>query len=572
MKKEWSVMFLLTVFGLLSLNRAWAQWHDDFEGTLDIWHGDRDCFVLDSGRLCSRGPEKKSVLHLSRRFWEAGDSGGAAFRQGVMNGDSALCFGFGIRLGFVPSTTNRLRLYLFSQDSMPEDTTYALYLQLGQKGSENRWQLFLAAPDTNFMLHEGVRLYSKQKDMNFNLRVVYRPQKSVAGNGQGMDGGGWLHIYRSEVSEKPVWERDGDSVFLDFVERLFFHTATPFYSGLTALYQTASRCDKYAFEYAGVGAVPVPETGRDLLRIPDSALEAVYPEPFFLYHRPSSGSLAINEVLFNPKTGESRFVEIRNLSDTLFDIGRLALAVPGDKKWKCSPLFKEGLHQMPAYGYRAFAKDAGGISPHCRSVPQNILTAASFPTLNEKGGSIRLLWLPLSADTLNDTVVIDEVFYSEEFHHWLLPDVKGVSLERLDAYEPALTQANWASAAETAGFATPGGENSHQRHARQDMEAAYFMLEPPLVTPNNDGRNDILFIRWNERLSGCVCSITVYDENGRKMRTVCTQTLLGSGGEIRYDAVDDSGRPLRPGLYVIYIDLIRPDRKHKRLRYPLPVG
>lgn len=565
-------MFLLTVFGLLPLNRVWAQWHDDFEGTLDIWHGDRNCFVLDSGRLCSRGPEKKSVLHLSRRFWEENSLTDSAFRKGVISGDSALCMEFGIRLGFVPSTTNKLRIYLFSQDSMSADTVCALYLQMGQKESRNHWQLFFNGPDTGFMLYEGQRLYSKQKDMDFNLRVVYCPQKSMADNSHCADSGGWLHIYRSEVSENPAWERDGDSVFIDFVERLFLNASTPFYTGLTAMYQTASRSDKYVFEYAKVGALPVREKAWDFLRVADSVCESVFPEPFSVWHRPTYGSLAINEVLFNTQTGQSRFVEIRNLSDTLFDITHLALAVEGDKAWKCSRLFKNGIHLMPAYGYRAFAKDAGGIPPHCRSVPQNILTAASFPTLNEKSGSIRLLWIPPATDTINDTVFIDEVFYSEEFHHWLLPDVKGVSLERLDAYQPALTQANWASAAETAGFATPGGENSQQRHARQDMEAAYFMLEPPLVTPNNDGRNERLFIRWNERLCGCVCSISVYDENGRKMRTVCTQTLLGSGGEIRYDAVDDSGRPLRPGLYVIYIDLIRPDRKHKRLRYPLPVG
>lgn len=572
MKRKWAGMFLLTVFGLLPLNRAWAQWHDDFEGTLDIWHGDRDCFVLDSGRLCSRGPAQKSVLHLSRRFWEENSLTDSAFRKGVISGDSALCMEFGIRLGFVPSTTNKLRIYLFSQDSMPAETVCALYLQMGQKESRNHWQLFFNGPDTNYMLYEGKRLYSKQKDMDFNLRVVYRSNKSVAADSQA-DGGGWLHIYHSTgLAQNAVWESGEDSVSLDFVNRLFLNETRPFYTGLTAMYQTASRADKYVFEYAKVGALPPPKESGNFLRVPDSAFGMVWPEPFYLFYRPTYGSLAINEVLFNPQTGESRFVEIRNLSDTLFDISRLALATPGEKDWKCYLLFRNGLHLMPAYGYMAFAKDAGGIPPHCRSVPQNILTAASFPTLNEKSGSIRLLWIPPVTDTVNDTVFIDEVFYSEEFHHWLLPDVKGVSLERLDAYEPALTQANWASAAETAGFATPGGENSHQRHARQDMEAAYFMLEPPLVTPNNDGRNDRLFIRWNERLCGCVCSISVYDENGRKMRTVCTQTLLGSGGEIRYDAVDDSGRPLRPGLYVIYIDLIRPDRKHKRLRYPLPVG
>ena len=132
---------------------------------------------------------------------------------------------------------------------------------------------------------------------------------------------------------------------------------------------------------------------------------------------------------------------------------------------------------------------------------------------------------------------------------------------------------NWFSAAETSGYATPGCENSHVWNGREGVEEEdWFWFEPEVVTPDNDGRNDFTVLRWNPALSGFLCSITVYDERGRKMCSLCTEMLLGSRGNLRYDAVDDTGRILRPGLYVVFVELLKPDGKRMRLRYPLGVG
>ncbi len=56
------------------------------------------------------------------------------------------------------------------------------------------------------------------------------------------------------------------------------------------------------------------------------------------------------------------------------------------------------------------------------------------------------------------------------------------------------------------------------------------------------------------------------------MRQRCRQMLLGAGGNLRYDAVDDGGRVLRAGIYAVLVELLRPDGKIKRLRYVLAVG
>ncbi|MCM1169845.1 MAG: hypothetical protein NC324_07905 [Bacteroides sp.] len=559
---------LLTLPGLLMCMPLWAQWQDSFEKDLDAWQGTKEYFRLDSGRLHSCGPEKKSVLYLSRAFHAEENEVDIPFVRGVIKGDSALAFEFGLDLQFVPSTTNSLRLYLFSRTPVLDDTAEALYLHLGQKGGENRWQLFYNSPDTNYMLWQGETVFSKQKQMKFGLRAVYHPNA-------------YMRFYVDDGSSgKPVWKPEGDSLRMDILRPVFLpdtasEEAPLFYSGLMAAYQTASRADKYLFDHALAGRLPVEEQegNTGIVHRPfDTVWEAEVADRLCLCHIPQAGSLAVNEILFNPRSGESRFVEVRNLSDTVFCLYDLALGVSNGNGWKYSRVFKDYLLMLKPNAHIAFAKDALGISPLYRAEPANIYTAVAFPSLSDKAGNLRLMWLPKAGDSLQDTVVIDEVFYSEEFHHWLLPDAEGVSLERIDAFEPAMSAGNWASAAETAGYATPGCENSHQRHAGTEEDAKYFSLNPPLVTPDNDGRNDFTSIRWNERLSGFVCSMTVYDEHGRKIKTLCQQTLLGAGGEIRYDATDAQGRILRPGIYVLYIDLIRPDRRHKRLRYALAVG
>lgn len=574
MKRKMFRKILLTAIGLLSSNLVFAQWQDSFEEGLDAWQGNKDFFVADGGTLRSKGNEAKSVIYLSRAFRRQATPEDSVFWQSVLRADSALCFEFGVSLQFIPSSTNALRLYLLCNDSNLNEAKTALYLHLGQKGGENRWQFFFSTPDTTLLLWQGNRVYSKQKQMTFDLRVLYFARTDTKE-------GCWHFYHRDAETPRATWQREGDSLFTDFVEDVFFsdsllHDKDIFYSGLMARYQTTSRADKYAFEYALAGRVPPVIVEQDTVFRPihhaNDTLFAWNVDMEEVYPRLKAGDLVINEILFNPLSGMSRFVEIKNLLNRAVAMNNLALGVPGDKGWKYALLCKEKGGWLPKNSYVAFAKEAQAIDPNCRYVAENIRTASSFPTLNDKAGRLRLVRLPSANDSVRDTLLLDEVFYSEEFHHWLLPDVRGVSLERLDARRPALSQENWASAAETSGYATPGGENSHQRQNNQSPEADYFRLEPPLLTPNNDGRNDYTYIRWNRKLSGCVCSISVYDENGRKMKTLCHQLLLGAGGEIRYDATDASGRILRPGVYVIYIDLIRADKKHKRLRYVLAVG
>lgn len=628
-----------------------AQWMEEFESDLRYWKGDTAWFSCSEGTLRSRGPEEPSRLALSRAFLPSGKTEDRFFYQGVMKGDSAFCVEFALDLGFVPSSTNHLRLYLLCRDTALQDSSHAVYLHLGQKESANYWQLWKSGPDTAVMLWQGNTLFSKQKQMRMRVRAVFQPSFSRGKEtnkareaGKGRNGKGekgfpewdqasdtrekarWFLCYTHDTGSRAQWHPDGEALAADLPTMVREEDFTPFHTGLVCQYRTGSRASLYAFGHVSVARVPddredagpepadtIPqEPGR--LALHDSLSRLV----------PAFGRAGINEVLFDPPAGGSRFVEFFNLADTVFGLERWALAIPdpdqvgfglvrereeGEKAlleerlaaltserrrmyeevaaeagipldmffshaaWKYYPLTRDtALRSVPSQ-YLAAAKDARMFAGQVSACRENVFTAQSFPALDAKQGLLRLVWLPYPGDSLSrDTVVVDEIFYTEKAHHWLLPDAEGVSLERLDPAVSGLEAANWMSAAETSGFSTPGCENSHALAASLSGGEEYFTFDPPLVTPDNDGAADFTRISWDARLDGFLCTMTVYDHSGRKMGQICQQVILGSGGSMRYDAVDGNGRVLRRGIYVVFVDLIRPDGKRKRLRYPFAVG
>ncbi len=521
---------------------AGAQWREDFSSGLHFWQGDTAFFACTERGLESRGPAEASDIGLGRVF----------YREGLSE-DSAFCIEFALDLGFVPSSTNTLRLYLAASADTSADAASALYLHLGEKGSANYWQLWERTPDTLRRLWQGNTLFSKQSQMKMRVRAVFDT------------GGVWRLLHAPGVSNTARWEQDGEALQGDAFGWGWNDRFQPAYVGMQCAYKTVSRATMYNFPYVYAGRVPeeVPEEeGGAWLSEADSLAALI----------PSFGGVVLNEVMFDPATGESRYVELFNRTDTSFGIRNWVLGIPQEEGWKYYKL-TDDTAVLEAGAYMVWAKEARKVALLASACRENIFTAKTFPTLDNKEGYLRLLWMPPKGDSLHrDTVLIDEILYSERSHHWLLNDTKGVALERLRAEVSGLLPENWMSAAETSGFATPGCGNSHTYPATQEGQEDYFAFSPPLVTPNNDGQNDFTVLTWDDRLDGFVCSIAVYDERGRKMRQLCNKMLLGTGGSLRYDAVDDSGRVLRAGIYAVLVELLRPDGKIKRLRYVLAVG
>ena len=160
--------------------------------------------------------------------------------------------------------------------------------------------------------------------------------------------------------------------------------------------------------------------------------------------------------------------------------------------------------------------------------------------------------------------VIDEIDYHRDMHHPLLASQEGVSLERISFETGSGNPSNWHSAASIEGYATPGRRNSQFRLVDAIDEG--IQVEPEIFTPDMDGIDDVLMIRYRFQSPGLIASILIFDPRGRLVREIAGGVLLGTDGFYTWDGCDRQGRRARTGLYLVLSEVSGPDRQIRKYR------
>jgi hypothetical protein len=259
-----------------------------------------------------------------------------------------------------------------------------------------------------------------------------------------------------------------------------------------------------------------------------------------------AGDVVINEVLFNPLSGSPKFVEIYNTSAKYINLRdwKLANLNSSNEIANRRTLFAEEYLVEP-FSYLVFTTDAIKLrQDYPRAVQENLIELPSLPSYPISAGNVVLL---------NPDEDLTQVFsYSEKMHHRLLKEVKGVSLERISPLHPIDDLSNWQSASSSAGFATPGFKNSH--YAAGPLSDG-IQIEPKVFFP--EGVADQSFTRISYQLGkpGQMGSIRIYGLNGQEIKEICQNAVWGSEGFYLWDGTDVSGRKVRPGYYVVWIQL-----------------
>ncbi|AWO01315.1 hypothetical protein DLD77_06245 [Chitinophaga alhagiae] len=296
---------------------------------------------------------------------------------------------------------------------------------------------------------------------------------------------------------------------------------------------------------------------QDCVGRPLGALPAV---PFALPEPPAPGELVISEVLFDPPPGAPDFVEIYNNSGKALELYPLHLAGRGeDGALRQAVPLVTGPHMLLPGAYLAFTDNAAALC-HAYTCKGALLQLPALPTLPPDAGHVVLLH--------PNGPVVDELAYHRSFHLATLPATRGVSLERLGLSQPAQDPQNWHSAAATAGYATPGYENSQRLQGGGGQESP-FAVHPPAFSPDNDGQNDVAAVQWQLPEAGYTGSILVLDARGRELRTLAGNLLLGTGGKVFWDGLNHQKMPVPPGIYVIFIRIFNPAGRVKTWKLPL---
>ena len=271
----------------------------------------------------------------------------------------------------------------------------------------------------------------------------------------------------------------------------------------------------------------------------------------FYYYVPQTSNLIINEVLYKPQTNASEFIEILNNSDKDINLKEVYLwqyNADGELS-KAIPLVDSSLY-LPDGQYGILTPDSIGVKDFY-TVPTTAMWILNkhLPSLSDS--SILVL-------KNNHEQTIDSIFYTDKWQFSYLISTKGVSLERVNPLLPAYTQGNWQSAAETAGWATPGSQNSQYSAVVADT-VSVVSLSSETISPDNDGRDDRLTIYYNLDDDGYQLIARVMDSNGRQVAKIANNKLLGKSGELYWDGLLTDGTTAQPGIYVIYFKFFKAD-------------
>ncbi len=279
--------------------------------------------------------------------------------------------------------------------------------------------------------------------------------------------------------------------------------------------------------------------------------------------RPDSifpGDLIINEILADPAPDGERFVEIFNHSEKALNLQELSLGLFDSTQnlvTDLKPLSESGLISFPG-DFSVLTKDPCDVLKRYYSPnPDAFVQMTSLPSIDRDNGTLVLA-------RKNDGTIIDRVYYSSLMYSDLLTTTDGVSIERLNPSLPSGDFANWHSASENCGFATPGYQNSE--FLRMDPGTDAVSLLPFVFTPDDDGKDDVLMVGLNLNDPGYLVNITIFDARGNRIRYLAKNRLLSTADGIIWDGRDDKNQKSPIGIYIFYIELLKPEGKTLQLK------
>ena len=185
----------------------------------------------------------------------------------------------------------------------------------------------------------------------------------------------------------------------------------------------------------------LPLTAIDCLGNPSMSEDTIV---FGVVVPAEAGDVLINEILFNPASGGSRFIEIINPGQKFINLSTLAI---GRITGTHNDIYPTGINEILAPGdIVVFSPDPSDIQSRY-TVPNPLkLYASSLPSWDDKSDH---------AAIIAGGEIIDSFTYSSAWHHPAISDQNGVSLERISTASSTSSSSNWHSASSVSGNATP---------------------------------------------------------------------------------------------------------------------
>jgi hypothetical protein len=261
-------------------------------------------------------------------------------------------------------------------------------------------------------------------------------------------------------------------------------------------------------------------------------------------------SVVINEIMYEPLSGHSEFIELFNRSADTVDV----------QTWRI-------MDAPSSSGNRAVIQFPNTTSP---LLPNQFLVVTADSTLlsefsflgTSSNGKIIIGNKDLSLNNSGDEVVlvdqtntqIDSVRYSPSWHN-PSPSAStvGKSLERVNPSFESNDRRNWSTSVSPAG-ATPMQRNSIFTTAIPS--AASLQLSPNPFSPDNDGFEDFLAISYSLPSTTSMIRVRCFDVQGRLVRIIANNEPAASTGTLLWNGLDDNNQRVRIGMYIVLLEAL----------------
>lgn len=252
--------------------------------------------------------------------------------------------------------------------------------------------------------------------------------------------------------------------------------------------------------------------------------------------------LVINEIMFDPGTDNSEFVEFLNLSGDSVNVGGWEIVDENGNKFRLSQISLI----IPNNSFFLLAADSLVLFKYGLdvSVLKTVVGVSSLDLVNT--GELILL-----RDVKGN--VIDSVWYSDKWQNDNFISTKNISLERINPNLGSNDASNWSSSVKPIG-ATPGEQNSI--YTVNLNNESNISVSPNPFSPDNDGFEDFTIINYKLTQPTSQVRIKIFDNKGRLVRTLANNQASGSSGSVIFDGIGDDGQALRIGIYIIFLEAI----------------
>jgi hypothetical protein len=260
-------------------------------------------------------------------------------------------------------------------------------------------------------------------------------------------------------------------------------------------------------------------------------------------------TLVINEIMYNPFSGQNEWLEIFNRSDQSIDLAHWTLndrpTLNSVNSFEITDLpfaIKSGEYAILAADSSLF-KVFQNLSVSDSTLHIRILNHSGGFSLNNDGDVVVL--------KDHTSLTIDSVAYLPSWHHPDAVDTKGRSLERISPNIDSNDPRNWSTCTNLLG-GTPGKINSIITTSSKSSSLISISQNP--FSPDGDGFEDFCVIRYNLPMMTSIVNLRIYDIKGRLVRTLANGELIGRQGELVWNGFDDNKQRVRIGVYVIFLE------------------